>query len=288
MHSDRANRRRVNLALSGGGARCLAQVGALAAMEEEGLQVGAIAANSSAAVIGALYAAGNDARALEGILRALDVEALLEPAGANGLIRHDGIERLLERHAPDTFEALDVPLVVPAVDIERAELLVYGSGPLRPPVCASNAFPGLFAPVRHQGRYLLDGGIINNFPVDLARALGSRPVVAIDVRPPHTGTLGFDEDPPDGVVGRIATLFQRGVPTVVDVLMRSYAITQARLLDILCAAHPPDVWLRPDLPDDLELQDFDRMDEAFAAGYACVQAAVSAGDFDAVSVDDGR
>lgn len=77
-------------------------------------------------------------------------------------------------------------------------------------------------------------------------------------------------------------MFKGEGPNVTDILMRAYVITQARLLEILIAAHPPDVWLRPDLPDDLEVQSFDRLDEAAASGYACVKEAAAAGRFDAI------
>jgi NTE family protein len=279
--------RPIGIALSGGGARCFAQVGALAALEEEGLRPCAIAANSSAAILAAFYAAGNDAHAVEAIVRGIDFKGFLDPGGSGGLIEQTVIEEALERHAPNTFEELEVPLSVPAVDIERGELLVFSSGPLRPPVCASNAFPGLFVPIRFEGRYLLDGGIINNFPVDVARAMTHRPVVAIDVRPPHTGPFDFAAREASGLVERVVALVKRDGPTVVDMLMRSYAITQARLLDILLAAHPPDVWLTPTFPDGLDLHSFDRFDDAFASGYACVKEAAAAGRFDALHADDG-
>ncbi len=278
----------VGLALSGGGARCFAQIGALVALEEEGLQPCAIAANSSAAIIGALYAAGNAATAIESIVRSIDYSEFLEPGGAGGLIEHDEIERILELHAPATFEELKVPLAVPAVDIETGELLVYSDGPLRHPVCASNAFPGLFVPVRFEGRHLLDGGILNNFPIDVARAMTQRPIIAIDVRPPHTGPLGLKEHEPDTLVQKVTAMFKDDGPSVVDILMRAYSITQARLLDVLIAMHPPDVWLTPDLPDDLDVQSFDRLDDAFARGYACVKEAADHGRFEALrSVDAG-
>ena len=77
-------------------------------------------------------------------------------------------------------------------------------------------------------------------------------------------------------------------PSVVDILMRAYSITQARLLEVLIAMHPPDVWLTPDLPDDLDVQSFDRLDDAYVSGYACVKDAAAAGRFEAIrSVDAG-
>lgn len=286
MSTHPSNRRPFGVALSGGGARCFAQIGALVALEEEGLRPSVIAANSSAAIIGALYAAGNAAKAVESIVRGVDFSDFIDAGGAGGLIEHETIERILERNAPETFEELELPLAVPAVDIESGELLIYSSGPLHRPVCASNAFPGLFTPVRFEGRHLLDGGILNNFPIDVARAMTHRPIVAIDVRPPHTGPLDFEPSAPDTLVQKVTTLFKSDGPNVADILMRAYAITQARLLDVLIAANPPDVWLRPDLPDDLEVQSFDRLDDAMASGYACVKEAAAAGRFEAIRSGD--
>lgn len=279
--ADRA--RTLGLALSGGGARCFAQVGALRALEEAGWEVAAIAANSSAAVLAAVYAAEPDARRLEEVVRAIDFSSFLDPDGATGLIGHTGVEELLAEHAAPTFEDLAVPLVVPAVDVERAEMLVFGSGPLVPPVCASNAFPGLFAPVAYLGRKLMDGGIVNNFPVDLVRALTDRPVLAIDCRPAVAGPLELPDAGDASLLEKVGALFQRGVPTIVELLMRAYNITQDRVVEVTCALHPPDLRLRPALPDDLDIQDFSRMDEAIEAGYRAVAEAVAGGRFEALT-----
>src|SRR5690606_37914517 len=126
--------------------------------------------------------------------------------------------------------ALTIPLAVPTVDIERAELLVFNRGPLVPQVCASNAFPGLFTPVEFHGRHLMDGGIVNNFPVDLVRTMTTRPVLAIDCRPSPTAPLKLDGEAPDGLLAKLGALFKRGVPTTVDLLMQAYNITQDRVV----------------------------------------------------------
>jgi NTE family protein len=272
----------IGLVLSGGGARCYAQVGALKALEEEGFKVCAISANSSAAIIGALYAACCDAAQLKAILDTIDFSSFLDPDGATGLIGHEGVRQLLEEHTPETFEALVIPLAVPAVDIQRAELLIFKEGPLHLPVCASNAFPGLFTPVKYRGRHLMDGGIINNFPVDIIRTMTSCPVLAVDVRPSPTAPLKLDKETSGTLIGKLTKLFTDGVPTTVDILMQAYTITQSRLIEITCAMHPPNVWLRPELPDDLDIQDFSQSDEAIDIGYRSVKQAVTDGRLQAL------
>lgn len=270
----------IGLALSGGGARCYAQIGALKALEEDGFSVAAIAANSSAAIVAAIYASGHDAEELAAIARGIDFSSFLDLTGANGLIGHEGVEGLLAKYAAATFEELTIPLAVPATDIERAELLVFNQGPLVPAVCASNAFPGLFTPVEFRGRHLMDGGIINNFPVDLIRAMTTRPVLGIDCRPSPTAPLQLEDDAPAGILGKLGALFDKGVPTVVKILMQAYNVTQDRVVEITCAMHPPDVRLVPDLPHDLDIQDFSRLDEALEIGYRSAKEAAANGRLD--------
>lgn len=208
----------LGLVLSGGGARCFAQIGALQAFEEHDVEVTAIAANSAAGFIGALFAAGHNAADIYRIFKEADYSALLELKGGGGLLGHGGIEALLAEHLPETFEDLDRPLAVPTVDIRTAERVVFSSGPLIPALCASNAFPGLFRPVDLAGRQLMDGGILTNVPLDLIRPA---PILVVDVRPPATKTL--DLPPEDaGKWERLRALFDGGVPLVLKVLEGLY------------------------------------------------------------------
>src|SRR5690606_14324955 len=133
-----------------------------------------------------------------------------------------------------------------------------------------------FTPVAYRGRNLMDGGIVNNFPVDLIRTMTTRPVLAIDCRPSPTAPLNLDDDTPDGLLGKIGALFSKGVPTTVNILLQAYNITQARVVEITCAMHPPDLRLVPALPHDLDIQDFGRIDEALDIGYLSVKEAVAA------------
>ncbi|MEX2534190.1 MAG: patatin-like phospholipase family protein [Trueperaceae bacterium] len=256
----------IGLVLSGGGARCLAQIGALKALEDRGTEVGAIAANSTAALLGAIYAAGHPASSLYELAAGLDYSRFLRLSGEGGLLGHDGVAALLREYVPETFEELAIPLAVPAVDIQNGEMLVFSAGPLVEPVCASNALPGLFVPVEHQSRFLMDGGIIDNVPVDLIRPLYNGPVVVVDVRLSPTERLDL-ERPNEGLWERLRNSFSSGLPLSVDILMKAYTITQSRLIEFTYAAHPPDLIIRPELGDDFDLQDFGRFDEAYDLGY---------------------
>lgn len=259
---------KVGLVLSGGGARSFAQIGALIALEEHGVEVAAIAGTSTGAVLGALRAAGNSANHIREIVEAADFDGLLTFDGGGGLSGHEGMERFLGEHLPPTFEQLQLPLAVPATDIQSGEQVIFTEGPLVPAVCASNAFPGLFVPVQLGGRELMDGGILNNVPVDLIGPLTREPRLVVDVQPSAEARIDFDQE--TGVWERLVAPLASGIPLTVQVLTKAYMITQGRLIDVLYAMHPPDFVIRPDLGNDFQIKDFGRFEEGVRIGHEAV------------------
>lgn len=224
-------------------------------------------------MIGAFYAAGHSAARVAEIVGNIDYGALLDFRGGGGLLGHDGLEKLLREHLPETFGELEIPLVVPAVDIDKAERVVFSAGALVPALCASNAFPGVFMPVEHEGRALVDGGILSNVPLDLIRPLTAARVVAVDTRPSPTAPLKLPEAD--------ASLWRRfrgpargGVPVIARVLEKAYTITQSRLIELTYTMHPPDLTVRPDLGDDFDIQNFGGFEEAREAGRRAARAAL--------------
>lgn len=258
-------RMKVGLVLSGGGARCFAQIGALQALEDHGVEVTAIAANSTAAFIGAFFATGHSAAAIHKIVTDIDYSALLDFKGGGGMMGHEGIMALLREHVPATFEELKLPLVVPAVDIQSAERVVFSTGELVPALCATNAFPGVFRPVTLGKHELVDGGLLSNVPLDLIRPLTPAPVFVVDTRPSPTRKLELPSEDA-GAWERLRTSFEGGVPLTAKVLEKAYTITQSRLIELTYAMHPPDYVVTPDLGDDFEIQDFGRLDKAYKIG----------------------
>jgi NTE family protein len=262
---------KVGLVLSGGGARCFAHIGGLKALEEQGIKVSSIAGSSSGAILGALYAAGLDADTLHIIVKTLNYSDFWRTGVKGGLISHEGIAELLNVHAPKTFEELKIPLAVTTVDIQSGELIILQRGELTPAVCASNAFPGLFAPIKHLDRYLMDGGILNNFPVDVIRTMTTDPVIAFDATVSERRKLDFDgEEPKPGLLGRVSAAVKKEAlptPLLIDVLVKAYTITQTRLIELRSTMHPPDYVVKPALPDDLGIESFGRFEEAYELGY---------------------
>ncbi|MBT9395362.1 patatin-like phospholipase family protein [Hymenobacter sp. NST-14] len=180
----------LGLALSGGGARGIAHLGVLAALDELGLPVVRLAGVSSGAIAATFYASGVPPREIMRRLQGVSIPRLTRVAlSRSGLLHMDAVGRLFEQHlGPDaTFEQLRLPLTLVATDIVAGESVRFSSGPLVPPLLASSAVPVLYRPVQYQGRQLVDGGLLNNLPVDVlleADHPGLR-VVGVHCNPPN-------------------------------------------------------------------------------------------------------
>ena len=255
------------LALSGGGARCLAQLGVIQELEAAGVRPVAMAASSSSAFIAALWAAGHPPRAALRILMNAVTRLPFDIDVREGLLGHAGLARGLAPYLPDRFEDLDRPIAVVAIDAEQAQRVVLDSGPLLPALLASNAFPGLFAPVHLDGKLLVDGGAIEMVPVRTAQERWDAPVLAVDVGSPpdlELPTLGDALPAPVRRVVGIATRAARLGWT-------SYVVTQQEMVRYQLDVHRPRWLLHPELRADLGLFAFDRAGEAVSAGRRAVR-----------------
>lgn len=218
-------RPRIGLVLSGGGARGLAHVGVLKVLEREHIPIDAIAGTSMGAIIGGLYASGLSAADLERELLALDWTTLfanrlpretlserrkeedfeISPALEVGLSRvtgelmlpigsvsSRGLELLLRRYTLPvrqlpSFDALPIPFRAVATDMESGEAVIFRQGDLAQALRASMSVPGVFPPTEVDHRILGDGGLVNNLPVDVVRAMGVDMVIAVNIGTPLAG-----------------------------------------------------------------------------------------------------
>jgi NTE family protein len=175
----------LSLALSGGGARGIAHLGVLAALDELGLPVGALAGASSGAIIGTFYAAGFAPREILRLLQSISIPRLTRPVfGRQGLLGLDAVGQLLDRHLGVglRFEDLRLPLALVATDLEAGESVYFNRGPLLLPLLGSAAVPIVYRPIEYQGRQLVDGGLLNNLPIEPLLSLGY-PIVGVHCNP---------------------------------------------------------------------------------------------------------
>jgi NTE family protein len=274
---------RIGLVLSGGGARGLAHIGVIRALEERNIKIHAITGTSMGAIVGALYASGKTTDELEAIAMGIDwseafsdepardqlsyrrkqdsrdylvkTQATLDGGVINlpkGVIQGQNLQIILQRlfvHVSQIthFDHLKIPFRAVASDLVTGEAVVFSSGSLSTAVRASMSIPGLFAPVEINGRVLVDGGISNNLPVDIAHTMGVDYVIAVDIATPLYSAKELDSVIP--IIEQLTTLL------TFNQLRKQY--------DLL---GPGDVLISPDLKD-INTADFDKTALAISRGY---------------------
>jgi NTE family protein len=277
-----ADRPTIGLVLSGGGARGAAHVGVIKVLEELNVPVDFIAGTSMGAIVGGLYASGMSADELKNTIETADWTALLSdrPPRAqrsfrrksddigflvdlelgldksglifpSGLVQGQNLELALRRFAlsaisVDDFDALPIPFRAVATDIVTGEAVILDSGDLATAMRASMSAPGIFAPVRQDGRILVDGGVANNLPVQVVRDMGADILIVVDV--------GFPLLPEEQLGSALAITKQ-----MLTILINARAQDQVALLT------SSDILISPDLGD-FGSQDFQRMVEAQTLG----------------------
>ncbi len=258
----------IGLVLSGGGARGLAHIGVLKVLERERIPIGCIAGTSMGGVISALYASGWDAGSLEQeALRMTAIRELIKLVDIRpprrGLLAGQNVRDYLAQFIdPElSFDDLKLPTALKAVDLNTGQQVDLKSGNLLDAVLATSAFPGVFPHVEIGGQYLVDGGILNNLPLDLADQMGAAKVVAVDVSP-HYPNGGSGEAP--ATIGRLPSVAQDVYRTVMLML---HAITETRI-----KRRPPEILLAPDIPADIGIfSGFPRAEEIIRAGESAAQ-----------------
>lgn len=278
----------IGLVLGGGGARGAAHIGVLEVLQREHIPVCVIAGTSMGAIVGSLYAAGYTPEEMRKILGGLDWKSLFDDnpprpelpmwrkqqdfryllnleigfrdgkvVMPTGLVQGEKLLMLLRRLLlpawnVDDFDHLDIPFRAVAANLGNGKPVILDHGNLALAVRASMSVPGAFAPTRRDGQLLVDGGILDNVPVDVARAMGATRLIVIDVGTP----LESEKD----MTNPIAVLNQMlGVATLES--------TERQLGSL----GPDDVLIKPKLGD-VSAADFDRAPEAMQAGVKAAEA----------------
>jgi NTE family protein len=243
----------VGLALGGGFARGFAHLGVLQVLEQNHIPISCIAGTSVGSILGAAYASGAPLSRIIATCRELRFRDIARwRVSRLGLASNQRLGDLIERvFESRQFEDLRIPTAVVATDLGTGEPVVFTHGGLVDAIRASCAFPGLFEPVEIGTRCLADGGLVAPVPTHAARLLGASCVIGVSV--------GMQ----DGHRGTPSNIFQ--------VVSRAVSAAQKHQLEIW--ERHADLVLRPDVQA-LAWDDFDRADEAIAAGAAAAQRAL--------------
>jgi NTE family protein len=157
---------KIGLVLSGGGARGVAHVGVIQALEELGLTFSCVSGTSAGSIVGALYAYGYKPQEMLEIVKHVSIFKAIRPSWTRaGLLTMDGLKDLLLQYMPeDDFKALKIPLTIAATEIREGAVHYFTDGELVPAVMASCSIPALFSPVNYRGGLYVDGGVLDNLP----------------------------------------------------------------------------------------------------------------------------
>ncbi len=260
----------IGLALSGGGARGLAHIGALKVLEEAQIPVHVLAGTSMGGIVAAIYAAGRPAAEIEQFARSLRLLDIIQRDRTGlGLLGQDKIaNRVREALGGDlTFDQLKLPLALVAADLETGEEVVIREGSVVEGVLATAALPIVFSPVRWQGRLLVDGGVLNPVPFDVVRHMGADRVIAVHTQQDLSGEPGT-EAPSGGrgveAVIRLLRHHTRWAP-ILDVAERSSGIMSRKLIEQRMQDAPPDLMIEVPLKG-VGLLDLDQVDQCLEAG----------------------
>ncbi len=306
---------RVGLALGSGGARGWAHLGVLQVLRERGVQIDVVAGTSMGALVGAFFAAGRES-VLRELAENLDWRRLRQFFWEVSLSRSgltDGrrlSEELRKLLGVKEFRELELPFRAVATDLGTGGEVVLGSGNLLQSVRASISIPGVFSPVSIGKRLLVDGGLVNPVPVNVARAMGAQKVIAVDVSP-NVGPKEMpllpnrkDPEPPRGPLllpkeraeeerwgaARMLDRFFAEIekkalqlrdsvkdaaskPAVAEVLTRSVLIMEAQIARSRRLVEPPDLLVEPNVGS-IGTLEFQRAGESVAAGYAAAEKAL--------------
>lgn len=286
-------RPRVGLALGGGAARGWAHIGVLRVLRELGITPDVVCGTSIGALVGAAWVTGEfDAFAdwVERLTRRY-VFTLLDLRFAGGLIAGESLLDALEHLIPDRDIAdCDAVYGAVATDLANGNEVWLREGSILTATRASFAMPGLFSPHSHDGRWLVDGGLVNPVPVSLCRAFGADVVIAVDLDadllnrhrlvPPLAEDTEHEADE-EGLLDRLSQWFgpvlgsaagSVPAPSILEVLGRSLNIMMARITRSRMAGDPPDILLAPRLAY-IGLMDFHRGRESISVGEAEARAA---------------
>jgi NTE family protein len=268
------SRPKLGLALGGGGVRGLAHVGFLKILEREGIQVDYIAGTSMGGIVGALYAAQVPIAEIEALAlqarRLREVVKLVDLGlSTNGLMRgarvYDFMAETLGVNI--TFADLHIPLAMNAVDIISGREVVFKEGRVVDAVRATISVPGVFEPVEIGDCRLVDGGLLNNVPVDIVRSLGAEVIIAIDVMP------YFSDNQPCRPPTTTPVPKSRAFSKMAHETWRIQMIMIAAMTEYRLRETRPDLFIRPRLPDSMGLfVGFDRPHVAIDAGEQAAEA----------------
>ncbi|MGI9462340.1 MAG: patatin-like phospholipase family protein [Aestuariivirgaceae bacterium] len=278
----------IGLALGAGAARGWTHIGVIERLEEAGIVPSVVAGTSIGALIGGCYAADllGELKEFALTLTRRHMFSFLDISwGGSGLISGDRLSSLLDDHMGEMqFTDMRVPFICIATELLTGHEIWLREGPVVSAMRGSYALPGVFRPAHRDGKWLIDGAVVNPIPVSACRAMGARLVIAINLNSDAFGGTviqqGLADDRPRKRQTRESSskskpsmlrqmIGSNDDPGLTTVLVAAFNISQDRLARSRLAGDPPDINIMPRTPD-IGLFEFDKAQEAIDAGREAV------------------
>ena len=301
---------KIALALGSGSAKGLAHIGVIQVLEENHIPISAVAGTSAGAFIGALWAAGLSGEEMGHIARSMNWKTVarmfLPTLPKSGLIDGKRIQKFLLTFIQEVeIEDLRLPFACVATELSSGHEVIFKKGRIIPAVRASISIPGIFAPARHENRYLVDGGLVNPVPVSVARMWPVDAVIAVNVIPKVEEKAKFlyskavrkkrrvvskklpkiiqsslkkleHKEPSEQTLQeKLTNVLNRLkeyenpkpaiVPGIFTVMLQSLTIAENTICGLRLSQNPPEVLLEPNLAD-VQLLEFHKAEQIIKAG----------------------
>jgi NTE family protein len=292
MASNTSSNMKIGLALGSGSARGWAHIGVIHALAEQGIRPDVVCGTSIGALVGAAHVAGNLDKLEEWVrsLTRLETASFFElNSSFTGFVNTSRLHKFLEKHvvgAEVRIDDFDLQYGSVATGLESGREIWFTKGPMLEAVWASIALPGLFPAIRHEGRWLVDGGLVNPVPVSVCRALGADVVIAVNLNGDIVGkhlAKTTKKEKKNGMAEALSNLVKEYAgplfsfseeedepPGLFDAIAGSVNIAQERITRSRLAGDPPEILLSPKLSH-IGLLEFFRAEEAIEEGKKCVQ-----------------
>ncbi|MDH5596698.1 MAG: patatin-like phospholipase family protein [Candidatus Peregrinibacteria bacterium] len=266
---NKTQKKKIGLALGGGGARGCAHVGVIKALEKAGVEISFVAGTSIGALVGGIYAAGH-LKELEDFLRKIkwhDVARQFDPTvRRNGMFKGEKVMKLVDQLiGGKTFKDCEKLFVAVATDFLTGKEVRLNEGQLSSAIRASISLPGIFTTVEHKGMQLLDGGIVNPLPVNVVRQMGADIVIAIDLNKEFVQERKERKRQHRDGYKKLNQWLRSPFPNMVDVLEGSVFLMQQAITEKNLETDPADFLLNLNLGSS-SVFDFHRAKELIKKG----------------------
>ncbi len=258
-------RKKIGLALSGGGMKGLAHIGVLRMLEEYNIPIDFISGTSMGALVGALYSAEPNAKKLEDETLKEDIKGLFDyTLSRYGIIKGKKIEDFLERKLNNiNFDKLKIPLFVTSFDVEREREVIFSKGNVAKAVRASISIPGVFFPVENNKRILVDGGVIDPIPTEILRKIGADFVIAVNVNAMKMKKPIYNEK-------AVLKEGNKKIPSMLQNTFRSFGVVEGESSEADLVGNKADYIINVDLKN-VNLFDFERKKEIIRKGKSAAR-----------------